>query len=61
MAGFKNREELLDLLLDDTEKVIEEVIKEDVCGEGFSTNELNKLQNLHIKIRKYRDMNPKEN
>ena len=59
MAGFKNREELLDLLLDKTEEIIENVVKEAVLGEGFSTRELDKLQDLHIEIRNYRDMNPK--
>lgn len=59
MAGFKNREELLDLLLDETESVIEELVKQRVEGNN-PFNGFNKLEKLHSRIINYRSMNPKE-
>lgn len=65
MASFKNREELLDLLLDDTENVIEEVIKHMVIDGEI--NDVNipyivaQLEKLHSRIINYRSMNPKNN
>lgn len=59
MAGFKNREELLDLLLDDTENVIEEIVKNATLGEGFTVKDLGSIRALHKKITNYRSMNPK--
>lgn len=58
MASFKNREELLDLLLDKTERVIEDFSKEVTWGEGFTVKQLYKLQDLCEEIRNYRSMNP---
>lgn len=59
MSGFSNREELLDLLLDKTERVIEDFSKEVIWGEGFTVKQLYKLQDLCEEIRNYRSMNPK--
>lgn len=66
MASFKNREELLDLLLDDTENIIEEVIKH-VVIDGEINDTVNiayivaQLEKLHSRIINYRSMNPKNN
>lgn len=60
MAGFKNREELLDLLLDKTESVIEDFSKEVVWGDEFTVKQLYKLQDLCEEIRNHRRINPKE-
>lgn len=60
MASFKNREELLDLLLDKTERVIEDFSKEVTWGESFTVKQLYKLQDLCEEIRNYRSMNPKK-
>lgn len=59
MAGFSNREELLDLLLDDTERVIEEIVKQAV-EENIPFNRFDKLQKLHSRIINYRNMNSKK-
>lgn len=66
MASFKNREELLDLLLDDTENIIEGVIKHVVIdGKINDTTNITyivaQLEKLHSRIINYRSMNPKEN
>lgn len=55
MASFKNREELLDLLLGDTERVIEEIVKQAV-EENIPFNGFDKLQKLHSRIINYRNM-----
>ena len=65
MAEFKNREELLDFLLDDTQVVINEMVKHIVVDSKVN-EELNivfvtaRLEKLYSRIENYRKMYPKE-
>ncbi|MBY6878745.1 hypothetical protein [Clostridium botulinum] len=61
MAGFKNREELQDLLLDETKEIIEEVIYGTGLEDMNMSEARNKLITLHNKIYNYRKLNSKEN
>jgi hypothetical protein len=55
MPGFRNREELLILLLEDTQKVIEELVREISDGESIDTLKVKReLENLYNKIEKYK-------
>jgi len=56
MAGYNNKEELLNLLLDDTQTIIDEIIKEIAFGEGtLDTLKIkSELENLYNRIEKYK-------
>jgi len=62
MNGFKNREELLDLLLDDTQDIIAKIIKH-VVVDGSLNPEINmeyviaRLEKLDSRIFNYRKNN----
>jgi hypothetical protein len=65
MNSFKNREELLDLLLDDTQTVIAEIVKTIVISnKDLSLSDILsaivKLEKLDSRIVNYRKMYPKE-
>lgn len=60
MAGFKNREELQDLLLDETQEVIQEVIYGTGLEDMSMDEARNKLIALCNKIHTYMELNPKE-
>lgn len=57
MSGFKNKEELLNLLLNDTQRVIEETVKEIAEGEAIDTLRIKTdLENLYNRIENYRSL-----
>ncbi|SHJ64751.1 hypothetical protein SAMN05444401_3564 [Clostridium amylolyticum] len=60
MAGFSNREELQDLLLDETQEVVQEVIYGTGLKDMSMEEARNKLIALSNKIYNYRKLNPKE-
>lgn len=60
MAGFSNREELLDLLLDDAQEVIQQVIYATGLEDMTMEQARAKLIKLTNKIYNYRQLNPKE-
>lgn len=60
MAGFSNREELLDLLLDDAQEVIQQVIYATGLEDMTMEQARAKLIKLTNKIHNYRQLNPKE-
>lgn len=60
MAGFSNREELLDLLLDDAQEVIQQVIYATGLEDMTMEQARVKLIKLTNKIYNYRQLNPKE-
>lgn len=60
MAGFSNREELLDLLLDDAQEVIQQVIYATGLEDMTMEQARDKLIKLTNKIYNYRKLNPKE-
>ena len=59
MAWYNHKEELLNLLLDDTQSVIDEIIKEIAFGEGtLDTLKIkSELENLYNRIEMYRNIN----
>lgn len=59
MAGFKNREELQELLLDEAQEVIQEVIYGTALDDMSIEEARNKLINLCNRIHNYRKLNPK--
>jgi hypothetical protein len=56
MPGFNNKEELLSLLLEDTQTIIEDIVKEIALGEGtLDTLRIKtELENLYNRIEKYK-------
>lgn len=60
MAGFKNREELQELLLDETQEVIQEIIYGTGLEDMSMKEARSKLIALCNKIHTYRELNPKE-
>lgn len=59
MAGFSNREELQDLLLDEAQEVIQEVIYGTGLEDMSMEESRNKLITLTNKIYNYRKLYPK--